>query len=178
MGLFLNYHHKVDPDDKYGSVDFSGQHEPCRYKPLVVARFLFVIVALPVLWGVAIWQVPLPVWEAAALVIGGTLIYISVAYLVNPQPELDNLGYGLGTIDVPYRYSDNWNRMLLSWQFALGPGRFVAESVLDVAVLFEDESAVDEMGGFDDGPAFQGRPGAGTADNDDWPSAEARRDTW
>lgn len=178
MGLFLNYYHQVDPDDRYGTVDFSGEHEPCRCKPLVVARLLFVMVGLPVLWGVAIWQVPLPMWEAAALVIGGSLIYISVAYLVNPQPDLENLGFAFGTVDNPYRFSDNWNRMLLSLQFALGPGRFVAESVLDAWVLFQGEPGSDEMAAFGENPAFGSPPVAGGNHHGDRPSTEARRDTW
>jgi len=41
-------------------------------------------------------------------------------------------------IDHPWRYSDDINRTLLTAQCFLGPGRFIAESLLDVRELFKE----------------------------------------
>ncbi len=132
---------EVNPG-KVGSIDLSGEHEACRCKPLVLARLLFVVIGLPVLWWLTVPLVPLPTWQAAAAVIGGTLIYIAVSYLIHPQPDLENLGPCAGMIDHPWQISDDLNRMLLGVQCVLGPGRFVAESVFDARELFRGEPEV------------------------------------
>ena len=135
---------RVDPGE-VGKVEFGTEHEVCQCKPLVAARFVAVVVGLPVIWAFAIPHVPMPTLHAAMLVIGGTLIYVALAYLITPQPDMDNLGWAGGLIDHPWRYSDDLNRGLLGLAIVLGPGRFVAESVLDVGVLFRDkEEAVEE----------------------------------
>jgi hypothetical protein len=97
----------VDPG-KVGSVDFSADHEPCRCRALVLARFLFVVIGLPVVWYLTVPHVPLPIWQAVVLVIGGTLIYVALSYLADPAPDLENLGPagGPGPADSwPSRYS-------------------------------------------------------------------------
>ena len=143
---------RVDPG-KVGTIDFSGEHEACQCRPLVLARFVFVVAALPVLWYLAIPRVPLPLWQAAGLVVGGTLMYVALSYLVNPQPDLENLGFLGGMVNDPTRRSDNQNRLLLNAQMLLGPGRFVAESLLDMRCFF--------AGGRDDasGPGEETWPG-------------------
>ncbi len=127
-----------------GHVDFSGEHEACRCKPLVAARFVFVAVGLPMFWWWAVPQVPLPLWQAVAVVVGGTLVYVAIAYLVNPQADLENLGPCVGMVDDCSLWSDNANRALLGVQCVLGPGRFIGESLFDVQVLLRDEEVEDE----------------------------------
>lgn len=116
---------------KVGSVDFSAEHEPCRCRPLIWARFFFVLVGLPILWGIAAYSLPLPAIQAWPLVIGLTVIYVALSYLIDPKPDLDNVGWLGGMMDNPVRYSDDLNRLLLGVKIVLGPGRFVAESLLD-----------------------------------------------
>ena len=122
-----------------GRIEVGEEHESCECRPLVFVRFLFVIIALPVGWVLAIPHVPLPMWQAAIAVIGGTLIYVALSYLVNPQPDLDNIGHLGGMVDNQMRYSDDLNRLLMQAQFLLGPGRFVAESLFDIKCFFEHE---------------------------------------
>jgi len=122
-----------------GSIEVGGEHEACQCVPLVVARFLFVVAAIPVLWWFAIPYVPLPLWQAAALVVGATLIYVAVSYLFDPQPELSNVGLAHGLIDHPGRYSDDVNRWLFQVKVFFGPGRFVAESLVDMLGLVARE---------------------------------------
>jgi len=129
---------EVEPG-KVGGVDLSGEHEACRCRPLVLVRFVAVVVGLPVFWYLVTPHVPLPAWQAVVLVVGGTLIYVAFSYLINPEPDLENLGVAGGLIDHPWRFSDDLNRLLLYAQCFLGPGRFVAESVLDVRELFRND---------------------------------------
>jgi hypothetical protein len=136
MGFYEFWGEQVDPG-KVGKVELGTEHEACRCKPLVIGRFLVVAIALPAIWTITIPLVPLPAWQAAAAVIGGTLIYVAVSYLVDPQPEMDNLGPAGGMIDHPWRYSDDINRTLVGLAVILGPGRFIAESLMDIGVLFE-----------------------------------------
>src|SRR5262245_52941912 len=121
---------QVDPGAT-GTVEFGTDHEACRWKPLVIARFVFTLILLPGLWWLALPVMPLPGWQGACLLVGGTLIYVALGYLVRPEPDLENIGIAGGLIDHPGRYSDDINRSLMSFQALLGPGRFVAESLID-----------------------------------------------
>ncbi|NQT36631.1 MAG: hypothetical protein HQ581_04030 [Planctomycetes bacterium] len=127
---------RVSPG-KIGSVTTPEGHEACRYKPLVLIKFLFVVIGLPVAWCLVVPRVPLPLWQAIAAVVGGTLIYVALCYLIDFEPEMDNLGWLGGAMDNPVRYSDDVNRWLLGLKCLLGPGRFVAESVLDIRIFFQ-----------------------------------------
>ncbi|KKK72810.1 hypothetical protein LCGC14_2900150 [marine sediment metagenome] len=129
---------RVNPGN-VGKIAVGEEHEPCQCKPLVFVRFLFVIIALPVAWVLAIPYVPLPMWQAAIVVIGGTLIYVAMSYLVDPQPDLENIGHLGGLVDNKTRYSDDLNRLLQQAQYVLGPGRFVAESLFDIKCFFVHE---------------------------------------
>ncbi len=138
MGFSDRWREGANPGN-VGSIDLSAEHEACECRPLILARFLFVVIGLPVAWVFAIPQVPLPMWQAAAAVIGGTLMYIALAYLVNPEPDLENLGHLGGMMNDRSTYSDDKNRMLLQAQMFLGPGRFIAESVFDIKCFFQQE---------------------------------------
>ena len=131
----------VDPG-KVGKVEIGQEHDACRFWPLVVARLLFVVIALPLAWWFGAECVPLPRLQALGLVIGCTLIYVGVAYLVRAEPNADNLGWGMGLMDNPFRYSDDLNRGLIWIEFVLGPGRFVAESVLDAIALCREPEEI------------------------------------
>ncbi len=51
---------------KVGKVAVGEEHEACQWRGLVWARFVFVIVGLPVAWFLAVPHVPLPTWQAWA----------------------------------------------------------------------------------------------------------------
>ena len=48
---------------------------------------------------------------------------------------MDNIGWLGGLMDHPFRYSDDINRGLLGLKLILMPGRLIAESVVDMAIL-------------------------------------------
>ena len=125
---------RVDPGN-VGTVAVGEEHEACQCRPLIWARFVFVAIGLPVLWFFAVSYVPLPAWQAWAAVVGGTLIYVALGYLIDPQPSMDNIGIAGGLFDHQWRYSDDVNRFLLAAKVFLGPGRFVAESLADMLAV-------------------------------------------
>ena len=134
----MNYYR--DPRGRDGgSIDFSAEHNRCECKPLIWARLLAVVIGLPVAWVLLVPEVPLPAWQAVVVVVGGTLMYVAAAYLVDPQPNLEDAGPLAGVIDDPYTRSDEVARFMMGLKCLLGPGRFIAESVLDAGQLFRDD---------------------------------------
>jgi hypothetical protein len=125
---------QVDPG-RIGTVEVGQEHDRCRSATLVWLRFITVVVGLPVIWYFSIREIPWPLWQASAAVIGGTLIYVAAAYLLQPEPDMSNMGWCGGLIDNPVRWSDDANRLLVSLAIVLGPGRFVAESVFDAIAM-------------------------------------------
>lgn len=69
------------------------------------------------------------------LVLVGVAAYLVAAYFVHPKPETSNLGWLGGLVDHPFRWSDDANRLLLLLLMLLLPGRFVAESLVDLCAL-------------------------------------------
>lgn len=143
MSFYEWWGESVDPG-KVGKVGLATEHEACTCRPLVIARFLFVVIAVPVAWCLIVPYVPLPTVQAAVLVAGITLIYVAASYFIDPQPDTDNVGWAGGLIDHPWRYSDDLNRLLVMFRVLLGPGRFVAESILDAMAPSETESQSEE----------------------------------
>lgn len=124
---------------KSGAVELNTEYITSR-KPawLVFVKLLGVVAMVSV--GVAIalpmlLEYRFPLWQAAAIVAGGMLIYTGIAFFVRPEPNTDNLGFGGGLANDPFQSSDNVNRFLWRAHCVLGPGRFTAETLLDLCVL-------------------------------------------
>lgn len=56
--------------------------------------------------------------------------YLVFGLLLDPKPDMSNLGWAGGMIDNPLRYSDDINRSLLMIKIFLFPGRFFSLSIL------------------------------------------------
>jgi len=80
-------------------------------------------------------ELKLPLLQAVAITAGGMMIYTGIAFFLRPEPNTDNLGWGGGMMNDPFQCSDNVNRFLWRAHCALGPGRFTAETLLDLCVL-------------------------------------------
>src|SRR5436309_9513828 len=87
-------------------------------------------IALPTLL-----ELRFPLWQAAVMTAGGMLVYTGIAFFVRPEPNTDNMGWGGGMMNDPFQCSDNVNRFLWKAHCVLGPGRFTAETLLDVCTL-------------------------------------------
>jgi hypothetical protein len=70
---------------------------------------------------------------AVAITLILTYGYLWTGYHVRPRPDDRNLGLMAGLIDHPFRISDDINRLLvILWLFLL-PGRFIAQSLIELA---------------------------------------------
>lgn len=83
-------------------------------------------------------------------VIGG---YLVVGYMIRPEADRTNLGWGGGLFDNPFRWSDDLNRWLLFLMLALWPGRFIMEGLMGaVSYPFRSKAGSDGDGEEDLGP--------------------------
>ena len=105
-----------------------GLQERWRAHPALVVACTFVSIAA--LIG-AVWLLLPYGWGALAAL----AVYLLVAILVRPNPDLHDLGYMNGMVDNPFRISDDMNRALWIFKLALWPGRFVGESFRALAYL-------------------------------------------
>jgi hypothetical protein len=124
---------------KSGSVELNTQY--CtRKKPIWLVALKLLGVAAMVAVGGAIamptlLQCKFPLWQAIAITLGAMAVYTGIAFFVRPEPNTDNLGMAGGMVNDPFQFSDNINRFLWKAHCCLGPGRFTAETLLDLCAL-------------------------------------------
>lgn len=122
---------------KTGTIEVN-QHYYTQVKPvwLIALKVLGLVAMVAVGYAIAIPSLRevLPLWQTIVLVAGVMLIYVGVAFFVRPEPNGDNMGIAGGLANDPFQYSDNVNRWLWNFHCTLGPGRFAAETLLDVCV--------------------------------------------
>lgn len=102
---------------------------------LVVLKVVGVLLMLPIGVLLVIPLIPLPPLESGLITAGVLLIYIGVAYFVRPEANTENMGFLGGSMDDPFQYNDDVNRVLFRAHCFLGPGRFVSESFVDLLTL-------------------------------------------
>ncbi len=95
-------------------------------------RFLIAAALVAVVYGLLFTYLLEPTGKAVAWAVGIGVAYCLAAYFVRPEADTSNLGWAGGLIDHPFRFSDDINRLLLFLTIILWPGRFVAESLIDV----------------------------------------------
>jgi hypothetical protein len=124
---------------KSGTVEINSEYVT-RKKPVWLVLLKLAGVAAMVAVGAAIGvptllEFEFPLWQAIAITVGGMMVYMGVAFFLRPEANTDNLGWGGGLANDPFQSSDNVNRFLWKLHCALGPGRFTAETLLDLCVL-------------------------------------------
>jgi hypothetical protein len=132
MSLFEWMGESVNPGPM-GGVGLGPDDRGKRLDPGVV--FLRFLLALALLGGFfyAVLQFwPEPNWTH---LLAGVFVYLGIAWLIRPQADTTNLGWGGGLIDDPFRYSDDWNRNLLFFSLVLLPGRIVTDGLWDLLRL-------------------------------------------
>ena len=152
----LEFYGEQHNSGERGSIEISDGHITFRSKPLILIRAIVVIVLVSVVWWLAWPYLPLEGFQRGLLLVGASLIYASLGYLIRPEPNFENMGWLGGLMDHPFRYSDDINRTLLLVRILLDPGRFVAVSLVDLPLLFasDEETSTD--------------PTMETQDNADW----------
>lgn len=134
MSLYEYWCEQYDPKP-IGSVDLNTEHI-AQASPGVVCFKLFAATMMTAgLFWVPFHFLPLYGWQSVAVSSGIVMLYVGIAFFFIPSPDTDNLGWMGGLVNDPFHYSDNWNRTLLFWHGLLGPGRFIAGSILDTAAF-------------------------------------------
>lgn len=106
-----------------GSLDLNGEYVAQR-KPLwlIALKLLGTLAMIAVGGAIAIpslLEFKFPLWHAIAITAGGMCVYTGIAYFVRPDPNTDEISSGI-------------NKFLWRLHCCLGPGRFTAETLLDV----------------------------------------------
>jgi len=79
--------------------------------------------------------IPVPPLQASLATAGVLLIYSGLAYFIRPEGNTANMGWLGGAMDDQFQYNDDINRMLFKAHCLLAPGRFVAQSIIDLLTL-------------------------------------------
>jgi hypothetical protein len=98
-------------------------------------------------------ELDFPLWHASVVTGVGMIAYTAIAFFFRPEANTDNMGVGGGMANDPFQCGDNVNRFLWKAHCVLGPGRFTAETFLDILVLVrllktgdeEDPAAADHV---------------------------------
>ena len=138
---------------KQGTVEFNTTYVT-RRKPvwLIALKLLGVAAMVAVGYGLIVptlLHLDFTSWQAVGLASGVMMLYVGIAFFVRPEPNTDNMGWGIGGLaDDPFQYSDDVNRSLWSAHCLLGPGRFTAETFLDTCALMglaHRDEVIDEV---------------------------------
>lgn len=137
MPTLYEFSGESDHDRRHrGSIEFQGEYV-ARRKPawLVIGKLATVLLVVGFAYALAITKIDYPAWKITAIYFGGVLLYCGIAYLVRPNPNYMNMGWGGGLMNDPTQYSDNINRWLRDLECLLQPGQLAVESVLDLFIL-------------------------------------------
>lgn len=80
-------------------------------------------------------ELSFPLWHASIVTGVGMILYTAVAFFFRPEANTDNMGVAGGMGNDPFQCGDNVNRFLWKAHCVLGPGRFTADTFLDILVL-------------------------------------------
>jgi len=118
-----------------GSVNVGRPRRGGWARGVVLARGVIAVVLLGVVAGFLLAATGGPDVRNAAIIAGVTMAYVVMGFFAHPRPDMSNLGWLGGLANNPFRLSDDMNRGLLFFSVALLPGRFVAESIVDLTRL-------------------------------------------
>lgn len=134
FGLFEMIGEALDPGDQ-GSLAVTSPE--LRWRPGVWV-VLHTAVALMVLgtfgFFLVVWTWPAWGWTVGWSI--GLVLYLLMAHYFVPTPDMGNLGWFGGILDNPFRWSDDWNRLLIFLWIVLIPGRFVTIGLRDGLIWF------------------------------------------
>ncbi len=120
----------------FGKLAVSGEIEATK-KPagLVVLKSLGVALILFVGVAVILPIIPLPAAFSVTITCVVLFLYVIASHFLRPQANMEQIGWFGGLMDNVFSIADDWNRLLLVLNYLLGPGRFVAGTVVDLCML-------------------------------------------
>lgn len=133
MSLFEWLWERPSPDD-YGSVEIHDNSDAGLVRP--VERIIGFIVAMTVWLGILIAATVIQkTWSNFyffLIALGSSFVYILLGYILSPNPDTDNLGWGGFMFDNPFAISDDINRSLLWLKILLMPGRLLGLGIFGI----------------------------------------------
>lgn len=134
MSFYEYWCEQYDPQP-VGSVELNTEHVAQRNEWVVFFKLIAAALMAAGLFWLPFHFLPLTGWHSVVVAAGIALIYVGLAFFFIPEANTDNLGWLGGMVDDPFHMSDDWNRSLMFFNAVLGPGRFIAGTMLDVACL-------------------------------------------
>ncbi len=134
MSLYEYWCEQYDPQP-VGSVELNTEHIAQRNEWAVLLKVIAAFAMTAGLFWLPFHFLPLTGWHSVAVASGIVLIYVGLAFFFVPRANTDNMGWLGGMVDDPFHISDDWNRSLMFYYAVLGPGRFIAGTLLDVACV-------------------------------------------
>jgi hypothetical protein len=137
MFSFTEFRGESDYDRRHrGTIEIQGEYV-ARRKPawLVVGKLAIAMFVIGFAYALCLIHIDYPGWKTSVVFFGVLLLYCGIAYMVRPNPNDMNMGWGGGLMNDPTQYSDNINRGLRDLECILQPGQLVTESVLDLFIL-------------------------------------------
>lgn len=137
MPSLIEFNGESNYDRRFrGNVEFQGEYV-ARRKPrwLVAGKLAVVLFVIGFAYILALRHIDFPPLQLTAIYFGAVLLYCGIAYVVRPNPNDMNMGWGGGLMNDPIQYSDNINRGLRNLECLLQPGQLATEAVLDLLNL-------------------------------------------
>ena len=124
---------KPNSQDPLGTVEVGGRCRGNRspFRVLVCFALILLLLGFWIFLVRGVWDV----WGLAGVVssILVTVIYLLLGYVIHPKPVTSNLGFW--PFPDPFRPMAKYNVLLIYMRVVLWPGRFVAESLVDMVRL-------------------------------------------
>ena len=112
--------------DDIGTIEKAEHKKEISLTPSVITKGLIGIT----LFGLIEWGINLSGYPFILNI--PLLIYLIIAYNVNPKPRMDKLGMLGGLIDHPFKYTDDINRTMLFLKIVLFPGRIIGTPIVEL----------------------------------------------
>jgi hypothetical protein len=139
MFSFSEFQGQSNLPHKSGTVDVHTEYYRQKRPAWLVLLKLLGVVCMAAVWFAialpSLVESNFPLWQAIAIATVIMIVYTVIAFVLRPEPNTDNLGWAGGMMNDPFQSSDNVNRFLWRLSCCLGPGRFTAETMLDLCVL-------------------------------------------
>jgi MFS family permease len=122
------------PDSRTGPSE-EGQYDvsPAELVVCWILTLLFVGSPYAAIWYFAQDRVPLSFFTKGYWV--GWGVYLLLAFVLSPRPDMENIGWLGGLIVRPFDFDQYWNRYKLRLALLLAPGKIVIAALLETLRL-------------------------------------------
>jgi len=109
-----------------GSIETIKHKNEISLTPIIITKGIIGIGLL----GLSEWGIMVSGYPVLLNIL--LIIYLVIAYNVDPKPRMDKLGLLGGLVDHPFKYTDDINRTMLFFKIILFPGKIIGTSIIGV----------------------------------------------